>query len=165
MSDIAGAPRAAVPVPLMPTKVDIAHLRERFWDQASEVPPPPLEYVSDTAPEPPNLDEISTQGGPSLLRLRASLLAAVEAGDTDTAGELFNTLPIDLRRPVKILGSCTYLPASTLTDRWHRCPSRPGHRDDCGGVRRHPPRWKPSAIPGAPISAQPCRRPHPGCRR
>lgn len=97
-------PRAAVPVPLMPTQVDIAHLRERFWDPASEVPPPPLEDVSDAAPEPPNLDEIRTQGGPSLLRLRASLLAAAEAGDNDTAGELFNTLPIDLRRPVEILG-------------------------------------------------------------
>jgi hypothetical protein len=46
----AGA-RAAVGVPLMPEQVDMAHLRERFYDPANDVPPAPLEDVSDQAPE------------------------------------------------------------------------------------------------------------------
>jgi hypothetical protein len=101
--ETAGA-RAAVPVPMIPPQIDVEHLRERFWDPANEVPPPPLDDVSDTAPEPPNLDDIRSQGGPSLFRLRRSLLAALEAGDSDTVGEMFNALPVDLRRPVEILG-------------------------------------------------------------
>lgn len=97
-------PQRIVPLPLIPTKVKIEHLRERFWDPASDVPPAPLEDVSDTAPEPPSIEHIRTQGGPSLRQLRASLVAAVEAGDADSLGRLFNALPPDLRRPVEILG-------------------------------------------------------------
>jgi hypothetical protein len=97
-------PRATVPVAMIPAQLDVEHLRERFWDPASEIPPPPLEDVSHTAPQPPNLDDIRTQGGPSLLRLRERLIAAVDAGDIGTVGEMFNALPTDLRRPVEILG-------------------------------------------------------------
>lgn len=100
---IAG-PRSTVPIPMIPTQIAVEHLRERLWDPASEVPPAPLEDVSDSAPPPPSIDEIRTQGGPSLPRLRGRLIAAVEAGDADTIGELFNMLPTDLRRPVEILG-------------------------------------------------------------
>jgi hypothetical protein len=89
---------------MIPAQIDVEHLRERFWDLANEVPPPPLDDVSGTAPEPPSLDDIRTQGGPSLLRLRRSLLAAVQAGDCETVGQMFNALPADLRRPVEILG-------------------------------------------------------------
>ncbi|MGO9294899.1 MAG: DUF3375 family protein [Streptosporangiaceae bacterium] len=111
--ETAGA-RAAVPVTMIPPQIDVEHLRERFWDPANEVPPPPLDDVSDTAPEPPNLDDIRTQGGPSLLRLRRSLLAALEAGDSDTVGEMFNALPADLRRPVEILGLVHLLASGNL---------------------------------------------------
>ncbi|MDQ2894568.1 MAG: DUF3375 domain-containing protein [Actinomycetota bacterium] len=97
-------PRAAVPVVTIPPPIDVEHLRERFWDPANEVPPPPLEDVSDAAPDPPNLDDIRSQGGPSLFRLRRGLLAALDAGDSETVGEMFNALPVDLRRPVEILG-------------------------------------------------------------
>jgi hypothetical protein len=97
-------PQRIVPLPLIPPKIAIEHLRERFWDPATELPPAPLEDVSDTAPAPPSIGEIRTQGGPSLPKLRASLLAAVEAGDADSLGQLFNALPPDLRRPVEILG-------------------------------------------------------------
>jgi hypothetical protein len=51
-----------------------------------------------------DLDAIRCQGGPSLARLRGQLIEAIEAGDAASAGQLFNALPIDLRRPVEILG-------------------------------------------------------------
>jgi hypothetical protein len=97
-------PRSTVPIPMITPPLSIEHLREQFWNPANDLPPPPLEDVSDSAPPPPSIDDIRTQGGPSLPRLRASLIAAIEAGDADTIGSLFNTLPADLRRPVEILG-------------------------------------------------------------
>ncbi len=97
-------PRSTVPLSLIPAALDVEHLREQFWNPANDVPPPPLEDVSDSAPPPPSLDDIRTQGGPSLPRLRARLLAALQAGDVESLGSLFNTLPPDLRRPVEILG-------------------------------------------------------------
>ena len=36
--------------------------------------------------------------------LRDAVVDAFRAGDMDTVGELFNTLPDELRRPVEILG-------------------------------------------------------------
>lgn len=97
-------PRSVVPIPMIPTVMSIAHLRERFWDPGSAIPPPPLEDVSAGAPAAPTIEEIRTQGGPSLPQLRARLIAAVEAGDAASAGEVFDALPDDLRRPVEILG-------------------------------------------------------------
>lgn len=97
-------PRDTVPVALIPTAVSVEHLRERFFDPATLLPPPPLEDVSDSAPTPPSLTDIRTQGGPLLRELRDRLTAAVQAGDADTLGELFNSLPAELRRPVEILG-------------------------------------------------------------
>jgi hypothetical protein len=97
-------PRSSVPIAMIPTPVHVEHLRERFYDPAAEAPPPPLEDVSDSAPEPPSIADIRTQGGPCLRELRQALAAAVKSGDADTAGQLFNTLPADLRRPVEILG-------------------------------------------------------------
>jgi hypothetical protein len=97
-------PRSAVPVTMIPEPLEIAHLRERFHDPATTAPPPPLDDVSDLAPEPPNIIDIRTQGGPSFRDLRDALLMAVESGDADTIGELFGMLPASLRRPVEILG-------------------------------------------------------------
>ena len=97
-------PRTTVPVLMTPAHIEVEHLRERFWDPANEIPPPALEDVSETAPAPPNLEDIRTQGGPSLQRLRQTLIEKLASGDNDTVGEMFNTLPDDLRRPVEILG-------------------------------------------------------------
>jgi hypothetical protein len=97
-------PRAAVPVELLPPTVKVGHLRERLWDPASAVPPPPLEDVADDTPEPPTVEELRMQGGPSLDELRTVLVEAFATGDADTVGRLFNELPASLRRPVEILG-------------------------------------------------------------
>ena len=100
----AAGPRAAVTLSLIPGQADVAHLRERFWDPATDIPPPPLEDISAAAPDMLDLDAIRCQGGPSLARLRGQLIEAIEAGDAASAGQLFNALPNDLRRPVEILG-------------------------------------------------------------
>jgi len=97
-------PRATVPVGLLPETVEIGHLRERFYDPANSVPPPPLEDVTAEAPEPLSLEEIRKQGGPSLVQLRERLVDAFTSGDVDSVGEMFNALPEELRRPVEILG-------------------------------------------------------------
>lgn len=97
-------PRAAVGIPLMPEQISIEHLRERFYDPDNDVPPPPLEDISDQAPSELDLDVIRRQGGPALAQLRGRLIDAIEAGDVDSAAGVFNALPHDLRRPVEILG-------------------------------------------------------------
>jgi hypothetical protein len=111
----AGA-RAAVGVPLMPEQVDIAHLRERFYDPANDIPPAPLEDVSDEAPDRLDLDVIRRQGGPTLGELRRQLVEAIESGDATTASEVFNALPDELRRPVEILGLLHLLAATSDDD-------------------------------------------------
>ncbi len=97
-------PRAAIGVELVPARIDVQHLRERFWDAAEAAPPPPLEDVSDTAPPVLGLDAIRNQGGPALARLREQLIAAVVAGDLDSVAEVFGALPDNLRRPVELIG-------------------------------------------------------------
>jgi hypothetical protein len=109
-------PRAAVTLPLIPGQVDVEHLRERFWDPAADIPPPPLDDVSGAAPDTPDLDAIRCQGGPSLARLRGELIDAIEAGDATSAGQLFNMFPDDLRRPVEILGMLHLLAGIDPTD-------------------------------------------------
>jgi hypothetical protein len=97
-------PRATVPVELLPPTMKVGHFRERLWDPASAAPPPPLEEVEDDTQEPPTVEELRMQGGPSLDDLRTALIDAFATGDIDTVGRLFNELPTDLRRPVEILG-------------------------------------------------------------
>lgn len=97
-------PRAAVPIALIPAQIDVEHLRERFYDPDDDVPPPPLEDVSDQAPDGPDLAAIRQQGAPALGQLRHRLIAAIEAGDAETVSDVFNTLPPELRRPVEVIG-------------------------------------------------------------
>jgi hypothetical protein len=97
-------PRATVTAELMPGTLEINHLREKFYDPDAHVPPPPLDDVSDEAPEPPSLDEMRTQGGPLLDDVRAALVRALESGEATSLGDAFNSLSPDLRRPVEILG-------------------------------------------------------------
>lgn len=97
-------PRALVPVELLPPTIKIEHLRERLWDPASAAPPPALEDADDDSPEPPTIEQLRMQGGPSLADLRRVLVEAFINDDVDSVGQLFNDLPTDLRRPVEILG-------------------------------------------------------------
>jgi hypothetical protein len=97
-------PRSTVTAQLMPGALDVEHLRERFYDPDSHLAPPPLEDVSEDAPEPPSLDEVRRQGGPLLYEMRDALVEAMSTGDAASVGEVFNGLDAAMRRPVEILG-------------------------------------------------------------
>lgn len=96
--------RAAVPVDLTPDKLDISYLKASFYDPAADVPPPALEDTSAGAPEPLGLEQIRKQGGPLLQEMRTAVIESYAAGTALSAGDMFNTLPEHLRRPVEILG-------------------------------------------------------------
>ncbi|MFD2840559.1 DUF3375 family protein [Populibacterium corticicola] len=96
--------RDRVDVEIIPPAMDIAVLRFRTFDPDSEQAPAPLEDVSSQAPAALSLDEIRKQGGPTLDKLSERIDAMLSAGDLDSAAALFNDLPVDLRRPVEILG-------------------------------------------------------------
>ncbi|MBE9937654.1 DUF3375 family protein [Cellulosimicrobium cellulans] len=97
-------PRDHVEVDLIPQNLDMAMLRLKSFDPASERVPEPLEDVSNEAPASLSLAEIRQQGGPSLERLREQIETKLAEGDLESAATLFNMLPADLRRPVEILG-------------------------------------------------------------
>lgn len=99
--------RATVPLELLPPTATVGHLRERLWNPHSIASPPPLEESSDEAPEPPTIESLRMQGGPSLAELSLALIGS--AGNDDTVGALFNLLPIELRRPVEILGMLHFM--------------------------------------------------------
>lgn len=97
-------PRSAVTVELMPGTLDAPHLREKFYDPESHLPPPPLDDVSADAPAPPSLDEMRRQGGPQLHEMRNALVSAFSTGGAESIGDAFNGLDDEMRRPVEILG-------------------------------------------------------------
>jgi hypothetical protein len=104
-------PRATVALPLLPARVDVDHLRERFHDPADDVGPQRLADTPQDGSGSPSYDELLAQGGPSLPALRDRLDAALGSGTDGTGGalagslgELFAALEDPLRRPVEILG-------------------------------------------------------------
>jgi hypothetical protein len=96
-------PRARVPVELIPGRLDVSHLRERFYDPAEDVGLPPLAETGVTA-DGPTLEELRLRGGPSHLQLRDAIEAALLLADDVTLASVFNALPDELRRPVEVLG-------------------------------------------------------------
>ncbi|TFV47156.1 DUF3375 domain-containing protein [Blastococcus sp. TF02A-35] len=98
-------PRATVPLELLPPRVEVTHLRERFHNAETEVGPPPLADVSEHRPDAVSLTELLAQGGPSLSTLRAELARALADPEPMTSlGALFDQLDPELRRPVEIFG-------------------------------------------------------------
>jgi len=98
-------PRAAVPLELLPLRVDVDHLRERFHSPDTDAGPPPLSDVSDHRPAGVSLTDLLAQGGPSLDSLRRKLREALSRPDSLTSlGALFDGLDPALRRPVEIFG-------------------------------------------------------------
>jgi len=97
-------PRSTVPLELLPPTLKVGHLRERPWDPSTVAPPPPLSREPAEPVTPPTAEELRAMGGPALDDLRDAVVEAFRAGDMDTVGELFNTLPDELRRPVEVLG-------------------------------------------------------------
>ncbi|WP_408895752.1 DUF3375 domain-containing protein [Nocardioides sp. R1-1] len=98
-------PRAAHDVSLLPSRVSVDHLRERFHDPADDVLPEPIAPADPSQAPSLSLEELKAQGGPQLGSLRQRLDAAL--GDLLPAaslGELFDALEPSLRRPVEIFG-------------------------------------------------------------
>lgn len=96
-------PRDWVPMPWMPAHHQVEYLRTRFYDPAEDRPVPVLEDVSQQAPEPLSMEHIRSYGGPLLDEVRQGISEALERGAT-TLGTAFNTLDIELRRPVELFG-------------------------------------------------------------
>lgn len=98
-------PRTPVPLELLPPRIDVTHLRERFYNPAESTAPPPLADVSEERPAELSLAELLAQGGPSLEALRATLVDALaDPAQLETLGRLFDELDPALRRPVEIFG-------------------------------------------------------------
>ncbi|CRK61948.1 FIG149030: hypothetical protein [Alloactinosynnema sp. L-07] len=101
---IAG-PRAAVPLELLPPRIEVTHLRERFHNTEVDSGPPPLNDVSGHRPDVVSLAGLLAQGGPSLDSLRRELdLALTGPEPLSSLGALFDSLEPALRRPVEIFG-------------------------------------------------------------
>jgi hypothetical protein len=96
-------PRAMHEVPLLPARVSVDHLRERFYDPADDVLP---ERIAASDPETRlSFAEVLAQGGPQLGELRERLDTALHALIPPASlGEMFSELEPSLRRPVEIFG-------------------------------------------------------------
>jgi hypothetical protein len=98
-------PRASVPLELLPPRIDVTHLRERFHSTEVDSGPPPLTDVSAHRPDEVSLSALLSQGGPTLTELRRRLHDALTGPDpVATLGALFDDLDPALRRPVEIFG-------------------------------------------------------------
>lgn len=98
-------PRATLDLPLLPARVDVDHLRERFHDPADDVARTRLADTPAADAEPPSYAALLGQGGPSITVLRRRLEEAMRSLDPAASlGELFETLEEPLRRPVEIFG-------------------------------------------------------------
>ncbi|MFI1994905.1 DUF3375 domain-containing protein [Actinoplanes sp. NPDC020271] len=101
----AAGPRSSVSLPLLPARIEMPHLRERFHRPEEDSGPPPLRDVTADRPGDLSLEDLLAQGGPSLDQLRAAIEAALTSDDPPTSlGALFETLHPELRRPVEVLG-------------------------------------------------------------
>lgn len=96
--------RATVPMPWMPERATIEHLRTRVFDPRGEQSPPPLEDVHGSAPDAPTLDEVRRHGGPLTAEVRDAARAVLSRGGGATVAQAFEQLPDDLRRPVELYG-------------------------------------------------------------
>src|SRR5205814_9073289 len=102
--EVAG-PRTRLDMVLGLASLDVAHLRMRFFDAGDYAPPPPLRRNDGDAAPPVSVEQLRQQGGPSLAEYRVSLHERLHDGAaTVTAGEVFEVAPVDLRRPVEVLG-------------------------------------------------------------
>lgn len=111
-------PRAAVPLELLPPRVEITYLRERFHNTDTDSDPPPLNDVSGHRPDAVSLTDLLAQGGPSLEALRRELDRALTGPEPlASLGALFDRLEPDLRRPVEIFG---LLHLATNLTQWDR---------------------------------------------
>ncbi|AEG44737.1 DUF3375 domain-containing protein [Isoptericola variabilis] len=85
----------------------LGRLRDSLHDLRPETPPAELEdwAASDDA-DGPALDDLRAMGGPQHAQIQAHLAALSSGADAEglTVGEAFSRAPVELRRPVELLG-------------------------------------------------------------
>jgi hypothetical protein len=97
-------PRARVDMALDLPLLEIGHLRQRFYNPADHVPPPPLADTGAEAAAATSLEELRSQGGPSLGDFRGLVAAALRHQEIVAAGHVFASAGADLKRPVEVFG-------------------------------------------------------------
>lgn len=97
-------PRIDIPAALVPDSAEIAYLREKFYDPASDIPLDPLDDTELERPDTMSLEDLRRYGGPHLDVLRVALDGAAGGDDWTVATHVFPHLPDDVRRPVDALG-------------------------------------------------------------
>jgi len=98
-------PRATHDVALLPGRVGLDHLRERFHDPDDDVLPDRISAADPDDAPPVSLDELLAQGGPQLSVLRGRIDEALtDPAPAGSLGEVFDSLEPALRRPVEIFG-------------------------------------------------------------
>jgi hypothetical protein len=92
---------------VLPQKNELTSVPQFFHDPADDLPPEPLPVRKARAANPSAFAELMKKGGPSLIDLRRAIVAAADAhtgGALPTVGEVFESLPASLRRPVEVIG-------------------------------------------------------------
>jgi hypothetical protein len=98
-------PRSRLDMVLGLPSLEVAHLRQRFFNPDEYAPPPPLRSHDEDAALPVSVEQLRQQGGPSLTEFRATLHERLRDGAASvTAGEVFGGMADELRRPVEVLG-------------------------------------------------------------
>lgn len=100
-------PNERLPIDGMPTKLEIAHLPDEFYEPTRRTPAPSLadRLVADEPLVAMSLEEMRKYGGPMLADVRRSLVNSLSNGMAGSSfGEVFNHLPAELRRPVEVWG-------------------------------------------------------------
>jgi hypothetical protein len=115
----ASGPRSRVGVALDLPSLDVAHLRQRFFNPDDHIPPPPLADTDAEAAAATSLEELRMQGGPNLGAFRELIATVLHGQDAVSAGELFAVAGGDLRRPVEVFGLLHIAAASGAPELGH----------------------------------------------
>ena len=95
---------------ILPHGNEVEDMPSTFYDPSDDLPPEPLPVRKQRSASPSAFADLMGQGGPSLIDLRRAIVrgadqAAVAAGEGElTLGDVFETLPTSLRRPVEVIG-------------------------------------------------------------
>jgi hypothetical protein len=97
-------PRAKVGIALDLPSLEVGNLRQRFYNPADHVPPPPLADTEAEGEAATSLEELRNQGGPNLDAFRYLVAVALRHQESVAAGRVFASADAALKRPVEIFG-------------------------------------------------------------
>jgi hypothetical protein len=100
----ASGPRSRAGIALDLPSLEVAHLRQRFYNPDDHIPPPPLADTEAEAVAATSLEELRRQGGPNLGAFRELVVTALLGQEAISAGEIFASADDNLKRPVEVFG-------------------------------------------------------------